>query len=260
MKLTWILFPWASCQIRKIAGCACAGNTGNVSAADLKRDRYARAVHGRIANMWWRGKRYTGITGPCAPRNVSYLARRPLCDLWELHKSNTPVGILRKSYICHNVMTSSNGNISTLLALCEGNSPVSGGILSQRASNVGLWCSFAISLNKRLNKHSIGRWFETPWRSFAVMTVAYITSRDIRKSRFPWYIRRYNIRSRSQFGVFMSKHITFTGMRKFYKLLSVSGMFLRFSFHFLFHFVYSKFASYFPRLSWQTQLFLLWNT
>ena len=23
--------PWASCQIRKIVGCACAGNTGNVS-------------------------------------------------------------------------------------------------------------------------------------------------------------------------------------------------------------------------------------
>ena len=22
--------PWASCQIRKIAGCACAGNAGNV--------------------------------------------------------------------------------------------------------------------------------------------------------------------------------------------------------------------------------------
>ena len=31
------VLPWASCQIRKIAGCACAGNAGNVSpAADFK--------------------------------------------------------------------------------------------------------------------------------------------------------------------------------------------------------------------------------
>ena len=28
----WVhLLPWASCQIRKIVGCACAGNAGNVS-------------------------------------------------------------------------------------------------------------------------------------------------------------------------------------------------------------------------------------
>ena len=34
LACTWELFhkkcPWASCQIRKIAGCACAGNAGNV--------------------------------------------------------------------------------------------------------------------------------------------------------------------------------------------------------------------------------------
>ena len=34
------LNPWASCQIRKIAGCACAGNTGNVfPATDFKGNR-----------------------------------------------------------------------------------------------------------------------------------------------------------------------------------------------------------------------------
>ena len=28
--MTWMPIPWASCQIRKIVGCACAGNAGNV--------------------------------------------------------------------------------------------------------------------------------------------------------------------------------------------------------------------------------------
>ena len=33
--------PWASYQIRKIAGCACAGNAGNVlPAADFKAHHY----------------------------------------------------------------------------------------------------------------------------------------------------------------------------------------------------------------------------
>ena len=55
---------------------------------------------------------------------------------------------------------------SALLPLCEGNQSVIGGFPSQRASNAALWCSCVVSLNKRLSKHSIDRWFETPWRSF----------------------------------------------------------------------------------------------
>ena len=50
---------WASCRIRKIAGCACAGNAGNVfpttaglrSRHATRHVRHARAVmHARIAN------------------------------------------------------------------------------------------------------------------------------------------------------------------------------------------------------------------
>ena len=62
---------WASCQIRKIAGCACAGNAGEVfSATDLKeaaswRSRHASrhvrdarvVMHVGITNLQWRGKR-----------------------------------------------------------------------------------------------------------------------------------------------------------------------------------------------------------
>ena len=54
---------------------------------------------------------------------------------------------------------------SALLALCEGNRPVTGRFPSQRASNADLWCSFDVRLNKVLNKQSNGWWIETPWCS-----------------------------------------------------------------------------------------------
>ena len=61
-KRTQRFSPWESCQIRKIAGCACAGNAGNVFPATVgKRSRHAtrhvrdvRAVmHAGIANPWF---------------------------------------------------------------------------------------------------------------------------------------------------------------------------------------------------------------
>ena len=51
---------WASCQIRKIVGCACTGNAGNVfSATDFKGNRQLAipALHVGISNQQWRGKR-----------------------------------------------------------------------------------------------------------------------------------------------------------------------------------------------------------
>ena len=48
----WKVRPWASYQIRKIAGCTCAGNAGNVP----------------------------GIPGACATHNFTYLARGPCND------------------------------------------------------------------------------------------------------------------------------------------------------------------------------------
>ena len=65
-------------------------------------------------------------------------------------------------------MTSSNGNISTLLALCDGNPPVTGGFPSQKPVTRGVDVSFDLRLNKRLCIQSRRRWFETPssslWR------------------------------------------------------------------------------------------------
>ena len=83
---------WVSCQIRKIAGCACrdAGNVfpanefkGNhqlaipayITARASRHVRDARAVmHVGIANPLWQ-ENYPGIHGACATLNFTYLAR-----------------------------------------------------------------------------------------------------------------------------------------------------------------------------------------
>ena len=62
-------------------------------------------------------------------------------------------------------MTSSNGNISALLALCAGNSPVTGEFPSQRPVTRSFDIFFDLRLNKRLSKQSRGWWFDTPARS-----------------------------------------------------------------------------------------------
>ena len=82
---------WASCQIRKIAGCACAGNAGNAfsppptskeTASKRSRHasrhvRHARAVmHVGIAYPRWRGKR-SRHSRRMRTRNYTYLVRGP---------------------------------------------------------------------------------------------------------------------------------------------------------------------------------------
>ena len=63
------------------------------------------------------------------------------------------------------MMISSNGNIFALLALCAGNSPVTGEFPSQRPVTRGIGVSFDLGLNKRLSKQSRRcRWFKTPSR------------------------------------------------------------------------------------------------
>ena len=63
------------------------------------------------------------------------------------------------------MMTSSNGNISALLALCARNSPVTGESPSQRPVTRSLDVFFDLRLNKRLSKQSRRRLFETPLHS-----------------------------------------------------------------------------------------------
>ena len=54
---------------------------------------------------------------------------------------------------------------SALLTLCEGDTPVTSGSPSQKASNDKHWRSFFFSLNKLSDKQSRYWWFETPLRS-----------------------------------------------------------------------------------------------
>ena len=81
---TTFLFDWlwASCQMRKITGCACAGNAGNVfpATAGLRSRHAPRHVrHARTSGfLWsrWRGKRFRHSR---RMRNLyfSYLVRSP---------------------------------------------------------------------------------------------------------------------------------------------------------------------------------------
>ena len=85
-----------SFQIRKIAGCACAGNAKNVSPASAgKRSRHASrhvrdarvVMHAGIAKQRFPlksvgGEIVPGIPGACATRNFTYLVRGPL---WSSH-------------------------------------------------------------------------------------------------------------------------------------------------------------------------------
>ena len=65
-------------------------------------------------------------------------------------------------------MTSSNGNISALLAICVGNSTVPGKFPAQRPVTRSFDIFFHLRLNKQLNKQSRDWWFQAPshqlWR------------------------------------------------------------------------------------------------
>ena len=59
------------------------------------------------------------------------------------------------------MITSSNGNIFMLLAICARDSPVPGKFPAQRSVTQSFGVFFDLRLNKRLNKQYWGWWFET---------------------------------------------------------------------------------------------------
>ena len=59
------------------------------------------------------------------------------------------------------MMTSLNENISALLAICAGNSPVTGELPAQRPVTRSFDVFFDLSLNKQFSKQSWCWWFET---------------------------------------------------------------------------------------------------
>ena len=78
----WHHFKWASYQIRKIAGCACAGITGNVFPATRFQRKSLVSDHGRhhgtcvTGSLTHGGRKIVpGIPGACATPNFTYLIR-----------------------------------------------------------------------------------------------------------------------------------------------------------------------------------------
>ena len=71
---------------------------------------------------------------------------------------------------------------SVLLAICAGNSPVTGELSGQRRVTWSFNVFFDLCLNKRLNKQSSGWWFETAsrslWRHCIVNRLSYLSLRD----------------------------------------------------------------------------------
>ena len=88
-----------------------------------------------------------------------HISLRRFWDCWNITKM-TNVG-----YNSRNLMTSSNGNIYALLALWQGNPPVTGGFHSQRPVTRSSDVFFFLRLNERLSKESGRRWFQTPLHS-----------------------------------------------------------------------------------------------
>ena len=94
----------------------------------------------------------------CGSASETDLRNKGKCIIW-IHKDS------------NHMMTSSNGwrhqmeTFSALLALCAGNSSVTGEFPTQRPVTRSFDVSFDLRLNKRLSKQSWVWWFETPSRS-----------------------------------------------------------------------------------------------
>ena len=98
----------------------------------------------------------------CAGSNVRHISKSQ-CKLPQVRKL-----AWHRLGVFSIMMTSLNGNISALLALCAGTSPIIGEFPAQRPVTQSLDVFFDLRLNKRLNKQSWGCWFEAPsgslWR------------------------------------------------------------------------------------------------
>ena len=123
-----------------------------------------------FALMWWNVGRdvrtclcqYPSIWRPSdgSRENISSLGI--VISLWEYLDTASEMITLKElpPRWCHQMET-----IPALLALCWGNSPVSGEFPTQRPVTRSFDVFFDLRLNKWLSKHSRRRWFKTPSRS-----------------------------------------------------------------------------------------------
>ena len=101
-------------------------------------------------------KRYSTHTGH--PYKLWVYFMNPMSDLCS-------VAVLAVLYAIHGAITYQMGPFPALLALREGNPPVTGGFPSQRPVTHSFDVFFYLCQNKCLNKQLRCWWFETPLRS-----------------------------------------------------------------------------------------------
>ena len=130
--------PWASYQIRKIAGCLCAGNTGNVfPSTDFMGNR-------ELATP-------VCISAPAWPLS----AKKPMAQIVKgVNHNKYPFN--GDSWWRHQMET-----FCALLAICAGISPVTCEFPAQRPVTQSFDVFIDLRLNKRLSKQWWGWWFET---------------------------------------------------------------------------------------------------
>ena len=89
--------------------------------------------------------------------------------------------------------------LSALLAICAGNSLVTGEFPKQRPAARSFDVFFDLRLNKRLSKQSWGWWFETPSRSLWHHCNEYVSICDIKYQRKVTGVIPCEISPRTQF-------------------------------------------------------------
>ena len=70
----------------------------------------------------------------------------------------------KNSFVVYTWWRNQMETVSAILAICAGNSPVTGEFPAQRPETRSFDVFFNLHLNKRLSKQSWGWWFETPLR------------------------------------------------------------------------------------------------
>ena len=143
----------------KILG-ICFVATGTVTHFVLNFDLHEKTVPFPCLNI---RNTITSLSWNCAEMN------------WAKSKSKFHIGI-PQSYILwrrnglrwNGIMTSLNGTFSELIAICAGNSPVTGEFPTQRLMTRSYVVFFDMRLNKGLSKQSWSWWFDSPshplWR------------------------------------------------------------------------------------------------
>ena len=134
---------------------------------------YEALVYTILKGEWWISLCYL----PAGSLNHCSLGDPPLISNVLNVKHNLGIGILSWCWCwtrrgsagnvfcsCRTLLRHQMGTFSALLALCEGNPPVTGGFPSQRPVTRS-FDFFYLCLNKRLSKQSRRQWFETPSRS-----------------------------------------------------------------------------------------------